>query len=761
MDDHKPARSDRLKQQLSAAWEGVKHSAAGLRFERGLPWRIAAGMGVLVLLTALIFAREAHSGLGFWLDLLLALLAGLLGYGLSLLVGLILLRLVRFLLRQTHPLIIVSVAAAVVIQIYYWDDNYWVNYLLAGGVVGTFASLSAAYHLFKDHRAQGSAIWQKIGFAILLTAGVCGVYGIGWLFIAPGFDAATLPGEFQPGPATLQADNPTQPGAYPVSRLTYGSGTDLRRAAYGAEVDILTESVSGASYVNFDGWNEKIREWYWGFGTDALPRNAQVWYPQGEGPFPLVLIVHGNHAMTDFSEDGYAYLAELLASRGFIVASVDQNFLNLSLYGKARYENDARAWLLLQHLEVWEAWNSQPGSIFYNKVDLEQIALVGHSRGGEAVGLAAAFNRLERYPENGRIRWNFNFKIKSVIAIAPVDGQYKPGGHPAELTDVSYLVIQGSHDGDVASFKGIEQYQRVSFTQPDDEYFKAAVYVYRANHAQFNSSWGDQDRRGAVGALLNKAEYLAEDEQRQVAAVYISAFLEATLHGERDYLPLFKDYRSAGDWLPPTSYHTQYQDGGTKLAADFEEDAELTTASLPGSTTRGSSLSIWKERVLRFRNNNLKTSHVVRVGWGFGEASYSVTLPEGVTADWGLGAADALVFLAADEQDPYRAEALVDFSVVLLDRHGDAARVQLSEVVVLSPQFPASFTKIDLWNEEIFENDTELVFQSVRIPLSLFLRDNPHLTLDQLSEIRFVFDQSPNGKISLDEIGFDLETSIP
>lgn len=718
-------------------------------------------MGSLVVVTVLILGREARSGFGFWPDMLIAFLAAFLGYGLTLLLGLILLRGLRFILNKLTPLILVSITAAGALQIYYWDDKYWANYLLAAGSVLTFLSLSGAFHLFQEHAVRGSGVRIKISIGLLMIVGLTGMIGLGWLFLAPGFNAVSLPGEYQSGPTTLRAEDPSEFGSYPVRRLTYGSGTDRQRSEYGPAVEIVTESVNGSSYVYFEGWQEKVREWYWGFDTGALPRNAQLWVPQGAGPFPLVLIVHGNHAMTDFSEGGYAYLAELLASRGFIVASVDENFLNLSLYGKARFETDARAWLLLKHLELWEGWNAQPGSIFYQKVDLDQIALVGHSRGGEAVGLAAAFNRLERYPENGHIRWDFDFNIKSVIAIAPVDQQYKPGGHPAELTDINYLVIQGSHDGDVASFKGIEQYQRVSFTQPTDEYFKAAVYIYRANHGQFNSLWGNQDRRGAVGALFNKAEYLSEDEQRQIAEVYISAFLEATLHGQHQYLPLFTDYRTAGDWLPATNYHTQYQDGGTTIAADFEEDADLTTSSLAGGTTMGSGLSIWKERVLRFRNNTEKTSHVVRVAWGFGEASYTVELPEGIAADWAVDLGDSLVFLVADERDPYQVDSLVDFSVVLVDRDGDYAWVHLREVITLSPQFPARFTKIGVWNEEIFENSSELVFQSVRIPLSLFLRDNPNLTLNQLAEIRFVFDQTSSGKISLDEIGFDLEPAAP
>ena len=74
--------------------------------------------------------------------------------------------------------------------------------------------------------------------------------------------------------------------------------------------------------------------------------------PDGAGPWPLALIVHGNHNYREFSDPGYAYLGDLLASRGFIMVSVDENFINgLSA------ENDGRAWLLLKHLEAWKQFN--------------------------------------------------------------------------------------------------------------------------------------------------------------------------------------------------------------------------------------------------------------------------------------------------------------------------------------------------------------------------------------------------------------------
>ena len=119
------------------------------------------------------------------------------------------------------------------------------------------------------------------------------------------------------------------------------------------------------------------------------------------------------------------------------------------------------------------------------------IALIGHSRGGEAVALAAAFNRLTRYPDDASLEFDFGFDIQAVISIAPVDGQYLPADQRAPLSDINYLVFHGSHDGDVTSFHGLRLFNRVRFTRgPDSGMFKSAVYVYRANHGQWNTVWG-------------------------------------------------------------------------------------------------------------------------------------------------------------------------------------------------------------------------------------------------------------------------------
>ena len=337
---------------------------------------------------------------------------------------------------------------------------------------------------------QTALIRKKIMLSSFALLGAGILVTIGVLVLSPGREAATLPVEISFGEPQIAAPNPSQSGSFSVGYLTYGSGIDLHREEFGEGVSIISPTVDASPYVSYQDWNGKLRKFFFGFDEDTFPLNGRVWFPEGEGPFPLVLIVHGNHNLADFSDPGYAYIGELLASRGFITVSVDQNFLNGGIPGRSSGENDARAWMLLEHLEFWEDLNQKVDSPFYHQVDLQNIALIGHSRGGEAAALAATFNQLSRYPNNAHTRWDYHYGIKAVVGIAPVDMQWLPADHANPLVDVSYLVLQGSHDADLYYFDAIQQYHRTIFTDPEGMAFKSAVYIYRANHGQFNTTWG-------------------------------------------------------------------------------------------------------------------------------------------------------------------------------------------------------------------------------------------------------------------------------
>jgi len=612
------------------------------------------------------------------------------------------------------------------------------------------------------------ASWRSVT-SLYFLLGVLATGACVYEFVKPGPDLNPALAGFHLKGRTLQLPNPGKPGPYKFSTFTYGSGKDLHRPEYGGGVRFVTKSVDGArldrQWSGAGGW---LRTRYWGFDAAHMPLQGRVWMPTGAGPFPLVLIVHGNHAMEDFSDPGYAYLGELLASQGFIVASIDENFLNLSLADYADPfalrmgdENKARAWLLLEHLAQWRAWNADIRHPLHGKIDMDRIALVGHSRGGEAVAIANAFNDLGAFPDDATVPFDFHFHLRAIAAIAPVDGQYDPDGRPTPMRDQNYFVIQGNMDGDLTSFMGSSQYSRATFTRGNDA-FKASLYVKGANHGQFNTAWGRNDFGLPYKFLLDERQILAPDAQRQIAKVYLSAFLQATLQGKTGYRPLFEDARNGAGWLPDDYVVSNYADGKTKWLATYEEDIDPSTGSMPGVTIDGTNLTAWRESYVSLKYTPLD-SHVALLAWDSRAhktgANYRIDLlfPPETAAD------TALVFSASQSEIATLPAAFwingslrnpdrkpLDWTIVLTDTNGETARLPLSHDQVLYPQVKGETRRLGLIDTA---PHSEIVMRRFRFPLTDFLTVNPKLNLARLAQIRFDFDRSKRGAIALDDVG--------
>lgn len=483
----------RIGHKAQHIWQSI---APGRHAWRGAAWGALTALLALLLVTAFgLFGQTAPEW--FLIGLPLFLAAFLLVGGLLTLIWSLLKRLPTFYFWVLASALPVFVLIALIAM------NVALGVVAVGGATLVVASLvGAGIATLRRGWAKLNRAKRWIAVAGLALGLVSVIGGGAWLLDAGSPltytpNAAALSGA-QVAPLALP--DPSQPGAYPVRTLLYGSGDDRRRAEYGADVDLVTQPVDGAALI--DGWSG-LRTAYWGFGPTALPLNGRVWYPEGAGPFPLVVFVHGQHPIGEDSDPGYAYLGELLASRGFIAVSVDENFLNLSplldliILQGLEGENDLRAWLLLEHVQLWRDWNADPETPFYQNVDLDNVALIGHSRGGEAVAVAAAFNPLPYYPDNAAVRFDYGFNIRAVVGIAPVDGTYTPADQIVTLENVNYLVLHGAHDMDVFTFQGANQYARVQFDDGSDR-FKAAVYVYGANHGQFNTVWGRKEDRKSV-----------------------------------------------------------------------------------------------------------------------------------------------------------------------------------------------------------------------------------------------------------------------
>ena len=599
---------------------------------------------------------------------------------------------------------------------------------------------------------------------------------------------------------TITAPNPSEPGSFAVHRMYYGSGTDKNRPEFKDSVTYKTKAVDVSPFATVLPAQVKARRKFWGFEMKAVPLNGRVWYPEGAGPFPLVLVVHGNHNPQDYSDPGYGYLGELMASRGFIFVSLDENFIN-GLSG----ENDGRAWLMLKHIEALKQFNDSAAGPLSKKVDMQKIVVMGHSRGGEAAAHAATFNKLQFYPDNFRQKFNFNFAIKGVVAIAPVDGQYQPTSRLTPLENVNYLLIHGSHDGDVSTFSGIRQFDRLAFTD-GQPHFKSILYMYRANHGQWNSVWNNKDNGPRSGRNLDLRTLIPAEDQRQFGKLVISAFLEATLHGRTEYLPLFRDHRTAGHWLPKTMYTTRFAENGYQPLAEFDDDVDLTTGGR-GVTIVADSLASWKENVIPFRGRGAdnQRNNAAWIGWNnrlagpdtmkFASAArYTITLSDSLVRALAIGDRSAIylsVALTKEKPGP-RAAARdttkrdtskaavaaarkaaadsakrapkppkpnpaadtlpVDFTVEFVDADGRAARMPLSRYGVVRRPLDTYLYRRAGRDAQRFQNIYEYVPQTYIMPLADFASAGGFQP-SKLRSIRLVFDKTPLGAIILDNVG--------
>ena len=572
-----------------------------------------------VLATILFVAGMAsylRSGLGTLVDVVAIVAATVLAFAV---LGLIVIA-VRLVLRAWPAWLVAALLGSFVcllLVLSAFDAGGRVGVLVAGSITLLCAALGGAMALVARRgsgmtRALRASSW---GLFVVIAAGWIALAAWVW---SPGVDpyVALQPPWPAPAIASLQAPDPSRVGPHVVRSLTYGSGTDLHRGKFGRDASLLTTPVDASPLLlkGLGGFKAAIRRWYWGFGPEAFPLNGHVWHPEGAGPFPLVVIVHGNHRMEAHSDPGYAYLGEVLASRGFIVASVDEDFLNHSWSGDLGGDVAARGFLLLRHLAVWRAWNDTPGHPFHRRVDMDRIALIGHSRGGEAVAHAAAFNRLPCFPDDCTVPFAFGFSIRALIALAPIDGGYEPANQPVPIENVSYLVLHGSHDGDVPTFEGIRPFKRAKFTEGRDR-FKAAVYVYRANHSQFNTVWGSDDVGPPFGSFTIQQSLLTGEEQRRVALVFIGGFLEATLNGRHEYRPMFRDARTVAAWLPKTRYVTQFEDSSFKVVSDFTSGIDLTRGTLAGAALAGENLTVWRQGDVKSRMDWPFRVKAVYLGW--------------------------------------------------------------------------------------------------------------------------------------------------
>jgi len=333
--------------------------------------------------------------------------------------------------------------------------------------------------------------------------------------------------------------------------------------------------------------------------TDGALKGS-VYYPaqdDGEGqPFnerlaelgrvPIVFMAHGNHATrhnpgnrqeeacsapetwpTIPNHKGYRYFQEALAKMGIVAVSVDCNATNCAAYSIANIEE--RADLIIGSIDYFKTLDSTSGSTFENRINFEQVGLLGHSRGGDAVVLVPEVIALP------------GVRIRSVISLAPTD----TGASAGQPDGYAFMTILPAGDRDVRNNDGAKFYD-----QAKPAPFKSQLYVHDANHNFFNREWVLDDGQ-YVGALAGFSDpprtgpLITRYQHERILSAYGCAFYRAALLSHTAMLGFLSAHGLPGG-VRTDRVHLSFEWNEALTVDNHEENNGIATNSLGGPTNQ-------------------------------------------------------------------------------------------------------------------------------------------------------------------------------
>jgi len=525
-------------------------------------------------------------------------------------------------------------------------------------------------------------------------------------------------------------------------------------------------------------------------------RDTEIWAevvrPQDLAPGarrPLLVFLHGNHStcgrgqnpriddnvqytMTGTCPDGYTvvpnhrgydYLADRLASWGYVVVSINANRGITAAQGTAGDFglNLARGRLVLSHLALLSRWNTEPGTTpaevgadLAGTLDLGEVGLLGHSRGGE--GVRAAYNLYADpgSPWPARIREPLH--VGGIFEIGPVDGQT---GRTLDALGTAWSVLLPLCDGDVRNLQGMMPFDRMtSASDRGAGVAKSMLGVWGANHNYYNTEWQQSDSRGCSGAgnkplfALSPSAGVSGSPAQQATGLHAAmAFFRAHVgrDPERAYDALFDPQHAVPETLRAvTRVQRVYTDGidpaSSLVLEDFTAPSGTSKAGLPlgvrnVTVTHGDVPE--HDRVLK----------AAAVKWTAASADTSLEVPLASAADGavdvrGRTTLDLRVSRQRGAGNPTTAETVTSFSIQLVRADGSlTAPVRLKDHVdVLAPvgsRYPQWVCDEQACHGPmtVQPGPAHVLLDSVRIPLAAFGKTE----LAGVRAVRFTFDDTP------------------
>jgi len=331
------------------------------------------------------------------------------------------------------------------------------------------------------------------------------------------------------------AESPAALDLFPVGEMDYDNGDILLTTGFNHRV---------AGVIRYPGqWD----------GVDA-PFHERLGALVGRAP--LAVFVHGRWGHPE-SYLGYRYIQEQLARMGIVSVSVDCNAADNLRSGDDMLDRSELIFAAIRHMLALDRGEVAGHEALKGKIDFSRTCLFGHSRGGEAVLLAAETVNLPRV------------KIAGVISLAPVDTS-RTSGSPRGF---AFMTLLPAADGDVVNNEGAKFYDRA---EPSP--FKSQVYIHSANHNFFNRTWWRDE--GLVSVM-------DRESHEAILSAYCCAFFRAVQLGH-DTLG-FLDGRLRPLGVQTTNCHLSFRMARQVVVDDHEagDGIEVNTLGQPARRLDG------------------------------------------------------------------------------------------------------------------------------------------------------------------------------
>lgn len=459
----------------------------------------------------------------------------------------------------------------------------------------------------------------------------------------------------------------------------------------------------------------------------SVPLRAHVYFP-ADAPgvtdpaqisavspnYPMIVIIHGNgHSYTS-----YDFLLQHFARNGFIAASIHL-VSNMRALGRAN--------VFFHHMTVLQ-------TRFGAKIE-NNIGIMGHSRGGEAVLKVARLNQQQ----------GVGLSINAVLSLAPTDqyGSEVLGGAWAK----PYFVLYGSRDGDMDGKPPYGGYTvpNIGFALYDraNGQKKSMCFVYGATHNGFITL----NDGGITGPI-------PETTQKAISKAYMNAFFRQYLKNEPKWEGIF-----TGEWQPASvsatgvKLYMQYRDPTRRTVDEFEDAAINWQASTIGGVVSQVNLPASPEE-----NRMYDFSPTV--------AGLDPNCPhdtKGLKLRWDT-IGDRLEFTIPAGQNDVRNYKVLSFRITQKTGsvHNPANQGQNLRVALKDSANNERAIRVSAFSEIPFPDPhpfgyTKSALKTVRIPLASYTivcAGQVAVDLQNVVNLSFVFSENATGEIEIDEVEF-------